>query len=312
MGTTYLVQLKANLAPEDLGELKTAIDEELGLVNDRMSHYLANSELSRLNRFQAGEAFPLSAETFQVLSEALAVSRLTEGAFDVTVAPLVRVWGFGPGVSGPPSPPGAAELEAARERVGFERLSLKEDGQTATKEIDGLECDLSGIAKGYAVDRVAARLAGQGHRDFMVEVGGEVKTSGTNASGEPWRIAIEKPLPGTRAIQRILPLSGRALATSGDYRNFYEVEGKLYSHLIDPRKGRPVAHRLASVSVVAETCMRADALASGLLVMGPETGFSLAVKEKLAVLFLIRAEDGAIEERLTPELARLFSMGSDH
>ena len=178
--------------------------------------------------------------------------------------------------------------------------ALFDDPPSVAKNVDGVECDLSGIAKGYAVDEVAKLLDKRGVRDLMVEVGGEVRTSGKNADGEAWRIGIEKPVPGARSLERVVRLSGLSMATSGDYRNFYEVDGKLYSHLIDPRTGRPVAHRLASVSVVGHSCMRADALASGLLVLGPDAGFDLAV------LFLIRSEDGEIEEQSSPSFEQLF------
>jgi len=218
----------------------------------------------------------------------------------------VRLWGFGAGASAEPQVPSDEAVAAARALVGFHHVRLSDDPPSVTKDEDGVECDLSAIAKGYGVDLVSEELSRRGWKNFMVEVGGEVRTSGKNATGEAWRIGIEKPLPGTRALQRTLPLSGLSLATSGDYRNFYEEDGKLYSHLIDPREGRPVSHALASVSVVEDTCMRADALASGLLVLGPEEGYQLAVREDLTALFLIRNDDGGIEERPTPSFEALF------
>jgi thiamine biosynthesis lipoprotein len=306
MGTTYLVRLAETLSESERLGVAREIQDSLEDVNRRMSNYLPDSEVSRFNRAEAGVPVSISRETFDVVAEAVRVSELTGGAFDVTVAPLVRLWGFGPGASDRAAPPSESDVRAAQSRVGFGNLVLDDDALTLTKRIDGLECDLSGIAKGYAVDRVAAALEARGYRDYMVEVGGEVRTRGKNAQGQAWRLGIEKPVPGARDIERIVTLSGLSLATSGDYRNFYELDGKLRSHLIDPRTGRPVEHRLASVSVVEQTCMTADALASGLLVLGPERGYELAVEQDLSVLFLMRNQDGTIEERPTPAFEQLF------
>jgi thiamine biosynthesis lipoprotein len=167
-----------------------------------------------------------------------------------------------------------------------------------------VRCDLSAIAPGYAVDRVAEALASEGFRDYLVEVGGEVRAAGVNDAGDAWRIAIERPVPEERVMQRIVPLSGMAMATSGGYRNFYEREGIRYSHTIDPRTGRPVTHNLASVTVVDELCARADGLATGLLVLGPEDGYALAVEHDLAVLFIV-AEEKGFRERATPAFEAL-------
>jgi len=306
MGTTYLVQVSDPLSESERIAVSRAVQETLDEVNRTMSTYVADSEVSRFNRAAADVAIPLSIPGFEVFSEAERVSELTGGAFDVSVAPLVRLWGFGAGASTEPQVPSDEAVAAARALVGFHHVRLSDDPPSVTKDEDGVECDLSAIAKGYGVDLVSEELSRRGWKNFMVEVGGEVRTSGKNATGEAWRIGIEKPLPGTRALQRTLPLSGLSLATSGDYRNFYEEDGKLYSHLIDPREGRPVSHALASVSVVEDTCMRADALASGLLVLGPEEGYQLAVREDLTALFLIRNDDGGIEERPTPSFEALF------
>lgn len=314
MGTTYVVQVSDSLTESERIAISRAVRETLDDVDQKMSTYVPESEISRFNRAPVGGAVELSPETFAVLEEAARVYELTGGAFDVTVGPLVRLWGFGAGARPREGPPSEEAIEATRSLVGFPRLSIDDDPPAITKDVEGLECDLSGIAKGYAVDLVAELLLERGLENFMVEVGGEVRTSGKNAVGDAWRIGIEKPLPGTRQLQRRISLTGLSLATSGDYRNFYEVDGKLYSHLIDPRVGRPVSHSLASVSVVDHTCMRADALASGLLVLGPEEGFELAVREDLAVLFLVRTDEGEIEERATPSFEQLFgdvsTMGS--
>ena len=315
MGTTYLVQVSDPLSESERLAVSRALQETLDRVDQTMSTYVSESEVSQFNRAAAGVSVPLSMHSFEVFLEAARVSELTGGAFDVSVAPLVRLWGFGAGASTVRQVPSEEAVASARQLVGFHHLALDDDPPSVTKDEDGVECDLSAIAKGYGVDLVAEVLSRRGLKNFMVEVGGEVRTSGKNASGEAWRIGIEKPLPAlgpleplkeARILQRTLPLSGLSLATSGDYRNVYEVDGKFYSHLIDPREGRPVSHALASVSVVDQTCMRADALASGLLVLGPEEGYELAVREDLTVLFLIRTEDGEIEERATPSFEALF------
>ncbi len=306
MGTRYTVQIAEALSESDRIATARTIEKSLENVNRKMSSYLDDSELSRLNRTGAGESITVSPETFDVFLESQRISELTEGAFDVTVAPLVALWGFGPERT-PLTPPSQDMLEEVRARVGYGKLLIDDDARTITKSIDGVECDLSAIAKGYAVDRVAERLEEKGIRSYMVEVGGEVRTLGKNAKGELWRVGIERPVPGTRALYRVVPLSGLSMATSGDYRNFYEVEGKLYSHLIDPRRARPVEHHLASVSVIDETCMRADGLASGLLVLGPEEGFELAARQDLTALFLIRTESGEIVEKTTPAFEQFLS-----
>jgi FAD:protein FMN transferase len=306
MGTTYVVRLGKTVSESERIGLARAIDAALEDVNRKMSNYLPDSEISRFNQAAPDVPVQVSTETFDVVREAVRVSEATGGAFDVTVAPLVRLWGFGAGASVPSEPPSASEIERARSLVGSGNILLDDDKIALTKRIAGLECDLSGIAKGYAVDRVALALEERDHWNYMVEVGGEVRTRGKNASDEAWRIGIEKPVSGARDIERIVPLSGLSMATSGDYRNFEEIEGKRYSHLIDPRTGRPADNRLASVSVVEETCMRADALASGLFVLGPERGYELAVENDLTVLFLVRTAEGKVVEKPTPSFRDLF------
>lgn len=306
LGTTYLVRVGEALSESERIGVARAIADSLESVNARMSSYLSGSELSRFNRAGAGAPFPVSGELFEVVSEALRVSESTSGAFDITVAPLVRLWGFGPNAVVPDEPPGEAEIDAARSRVGFRNLVLDDDAVALIKRIDGLECDLSAIALGYAVDRVAEALERRGHRGYMVEVGGEVRTLGKDASGEAWRVAIEKPSPGTRAVQRVVPMSGFSMAASRAFRSSYELEGRLLSHLVDPRTGRPVEHRLASVTVIGESCTNADALATGLFVLGPEEGYRLALEQGVPALFLLRGEDSRVEERATPAFADLF------
>ena len=299
MGTRYVVKIVTQAGKETATDVRHQVETLLEAVNTTMSNYRTDSEISRFNRLQSQVPFPLSDEMFVVIREALAVSKFTNGAFDVTVSPLVRLWGFGLKAR-PQYLPNDEAIERVSNHVGFGHLRLDESSQILTKNVNKVECDLSGIAKGYAVDQVAELLKASGLHDFMVEIGGEVRTSGFNEEGVKWRIAIERPHPISRSIQRIVHLSQQSMATSGDYRNFYEVGGKTYSHMIDPRDGRPVEHELASVSVISKSCMRADALASGLLVLGLEAGLPLARKKGIAALFLVHDDDGNIVEYASP------------
>jgi thiamine biosynthesis lipoprotein len=306
MGTTFTVKVVAeNLTEANQIRLQRLIEDELRAVNGKMSHYLEDSELSQFNRSRETTPFVVSQSTLEVFRHAAEVSALTGGAFDITAGPLINIWGFGP-EGHAETLPSDAEIARALKRSGYDKLEIDEENATVRKKRPDLYCDLSAIAKGYGVDRVAESLDRDGLTNYMVEVGGEVRTSGTNDSGNAWRIAIEQPVPGQRAIQRIVPLSGLAMATSGGYRNFYDVDGARFSHTIDPRTGRPITHRLASVSVVDELSVRADALATGLLVLGPDEGYKLGVDRNIAALFLIEEEGGEFQELATPAFQRLL------
>ena len=268
-------------------------------IEGRMSHYRPESELSRFNRGRTTEPRPMSSETLGVVGEALAVSRVSGGAFDVTVGPLVEAWGFGPGGRAPAAPD-EATLAALRGRVGAELLEVDLAAGTLRKRRGDVVVDLSAIAKGYAVDAVATLLGDLGFGDHLVEIGGELRAAGTNEEGTPWRVAIERPVSGAPAAQRILPLKDAALATSGDYRNFYDLDGARVSHTVDPRTGRPVTHALRSVSVVAARCSLADARSTALNVLGPEEGYALAVEQGWAARFVTDDGSGGLVERETP------------
>ena len=305
MGTTYAVRVVADGRGEyRIDALREAVGRVLARVDGRMSTWRPESELSRFNRLRSTEPFPVSADTLAVFRHALEISALTGGAFDVTVAPLVDAWGFGP-AGRPAAFPDAAEIERLRARVGYQQLRLDGAASTVRKLHPLLAADLSALAKGYAVDQVAELLRGERIESYLVEVGGEVRTRGRSERGDAWRVGIERPAPGPPAVQRLFGLSNLALATSGDYRNYYEVEGRRLSHTIDPRTGRPVAHRLASASVIDPLCVRADALATALEVLGPEDGFALAVEQGWAALLIARRADGTLHERETPAFASL-------
>jgi thiamine biosynthesis lipoprotein len=306
MGTTWSVTLDARGRERgDLGSARAAIDERLAAVNRLMSTWDPDSELSRFNRHASTEPFRLSPETLEVLGLAQEISEKTAGAFDVTVRPLVAAWGFGAGARAPGHGPEAAELEAIRQRVGFRLLELDPAAGTARKRRPDVECDLSAIAKGFAVDEVARALSVLGWTDFLVEVGGEVRAHGRRPEGGEWRVGIERPDAEGRVVQTVVALADGVMATSGDYRSFYEEGGKRLTHIVDPRSGRPVGHSLASVSVVHREAVRADAWATALTALGPEEGFARAEAEGIAAYFLVRSEGGSFEARSTPAFPAL-------
>lgn len=287
MGTTFRVVVGAEpgLARE---ELRGAIQAELERVEARMSTYRESSEVSRFNRHQGTGAFPVSDDTARVVAAARAVAEASGGAFDVTISPLVALWGFGAGSAPTAALPGPEQVRAARRHVGYQKLHVELSPPTLRKEDPALRIDLGAIAKGYGVDRVALRLEELGARRFFVEVGGEVRVLGEKAPGRPWRVGIEQPDQGVRVSRRVLHLSSGAVATSGDYRNFYERDGKRISHTIDARTGRPVRHKFASVSVLAPSAMMADAYATAINVLGPVEGPALAKRSGLAVYWIER------------------------
>ncbi len=294
MGTQYTVKVvppaASDLTEDDVArEVRGAVEN----VNLTMSTWLEDSELSRFNR-HGTEPFRASDELIEVMAEARQVAELSGGAFDVTIGPLVDAWGFGPTeVNGPPT---TDTIDALLAATGIDLLEVDTERSLLRKVVPTLRCDLSAIAKGYAVDRAAKRLQALGCADYMVEIGGEVRTSGRNSDGSIWRIGIERPELARGELWSAVELEDAAMATSGDYRNFYVREGFLISHTLDPRTGRPITHGLASVSVIDPSCMTADALATALNVLGPVEGRALVERADLAVLFLVRSEDGELEE----------------
>lgn len=309
MGTTWRVKIAAaGLAGQRGDEAGRAIAAAIEDVEVLMSTWRQDSELSIFNADRSSFPHRLSRETIAVLMTAKQVFDLSGGAFDPTVGPLVDAWGFGAGDAiAQPTPEDITRLKLA---VGLQRLEIDESGGKATKHLPELSCDLSGIAKGFGADRVAVALEKLGLSDFMVEIGGEIAVRGGNERGEPWRIAVERPSDGEVGVFLVLALTDLAVATSGDYRNYREENGKRLSHTIDPRTGYPVDHRLASVTVVHESCTVADAMATALTVLGPEAGMALARREKLAAHFIVRAEDGGFESRATDEFSALIAPGA--
>ncbi|EAQ78102.1 ApbE-like lipoprotein [Blastopirellula marina DSM 3645] len=296
MGTTYSVKLIASGADFSTASLQKQVDERLVEINQQMSTYIPDSELSRFNQSPAGNWFPVSQALADVVARAKEISEQSDGAFDVTVGPLVNLWSFGPD-NRPEKVPSDEAIAAALANVGDAKLEVRLDPPALKKSRDALYVDLSAIAKGYGVDQIAQLVADSGAQSYMVEIGGEVRAVGRKSDGSLWRIAIEKPTPGARAIQEIVELSNQSLATSGDYRQHFVEDGQIYSHTIDPQTGRPLPHPPASVSVLHADCAAADAFATTLMVLGPERGYNWAEQNKLAVLFLIRGADGPVVRR---------------
>ncbi len=298
MGTYYAVTYAG--AASCAGELSEVLEDELDAVNAQMSTYLPESELSRFNASNDLDWVDVSIELAQTIAVAHELSEQSQGAFDVTVGPLVNVWGFGPEER--TEPPTAEEVALALTRVGYDKLMVDVDRSALRKQHVDLYVDLSAIAKGHGVDRLAAVLDRHGCEHFLVDIGGEVRTRGHNASGSDWRVGIEVP-DGSGSIQRVLYLSGQAVATSGDYRNFRVESGSRFSHTIDPRLGRPVNHDLVSVTVVAERAELADGYATLISVLGAESGLRFASDRHLAVFLIVRQEAG-FEERYTAPMTR--------
>jgi thiamine biosynthesis lipoprotein len=303
MGTTWNAKLAGALADGVAARAEGAVASALAGVVDRMSSHLAASELGRFNRHASTEPFAVSRETLEVFLLARAVSEETGGAFDVTVAPAVEAWGFGP--SGRSALPTARDLASLASRVDYRHLAIDERAGTLAKARADVRADLSGIAKGYGVDLAARALDALGSKDYLVEAGGEVRCRGANAEGRAWRIGIERPDRERREPLLVVPLAGLSMATSGDYRIFFEHEGRRYSHEIDPATREPVRGDLASVSVACADCGRADALATALFVMGEKRGFEWAADHGEAACFIVRGEDGGLEDRRTHAFAKL-------
>jgi len=297
IGTTFTVKLVLPDGPHGTEtEAAATIRRVLDEVDRSMSTYRTDSEISRFND-SGTEDFEASDELLVVMEEARRVAEITGGAFDVTVGPLVDAWGFGREATS--TPPDAAAIDRLLEENGFHRVVVDAANGTLRKDRAELRCDLSAIAKGFAVDRVAEAMVELGFGDFMVEIGGEVRTSGRNPHDETWRIGVEKPQLVRGGVWDVVELADAAMATSGDYRNYYERDGVRISHLIDPRSGRPITHTLASVSVIHSSCMTADALATAISVLGPDEGRELVDREGLAALFLIRNTDGGFDQWLS-------------
>ena len=292
MGTTYTVKFYTTENVKKPSDLKGGVDAALVRVNKLMSTYDPNSELSVFNKLPANQFSNISEDMAYVIDKALLISEMSGGEYDITIGPLVNLWGFGPGKR-EDKVPSQVLIDEAKSRVGYHYLKL--DGRRLTKE-KNIYVDLSSIAKGYGVDMVAQVLQSKGVQSYLIEVGGEILSKGVKADGESWKVAIESPAGGHEIVERILSVTDVAVATSGDYRNYFEKNGVRYSHTISPKTGRPITHRLVSVTVVDKTTTMADGLATAITVLGPEKGFEFAQKNGIAAYLLIKTDFG-FEER---------------
>ena len=286
MGTTWSVVMLPNSDGTDTESLDQLLQKRLVQINGLMSTYDPDSEVSRFNKQTGTDWFPISEETAQVIELSLEISRLTDGAFDISVGPLVELWGFGTKARGEQIPTDEQVGESLA-RVGYKNIHLRQEPAAIRKQIPELQIDLSAVAKGYAVDALAEILEQHGINNYLVEIGGELQISGHRNDGETWKIAIEKPLDEAREVSTVFPITDTALATSGNYRNFFQENGQRYAHTLDPVTGKPTRHKLASVTVLDQTSARADALATALMVLGEEKGRPFCEKNRIAAYLLI-------------------------
>jgi len=304
-GTRYHISVVMEDDQARLQQLAGGIEQALERVDAAMSTWRADSELSRFNALPDQSGWTaLSAPLYTVLLEAEAVSELTDGAFDITIGPVVNLWGFGPDAR-PETVPDDTLLAQVLGGTGHDKIELRSQPPgIRTREPQYL--DLSAIAKGFGVDEVARYLSAEDVSGYLVEIGGEVSVAGRKPDGSAWRLAIETPGEDPEQVNRVIALDNRALATSGDYRNYYESNGQRFSHTLDPQTGKPITHNLASVTVIAENCMRADALATGFNVMGFEDAMALAIRENIPAYFIVRGEAG-FETHHTPAFSSFIT-----
>ena len=302
MGTYYAITYLATAKTPPQAEVRDKVEARFAAINHQMSTFIPESELSRFNQFRKVDTpFPVSPEVITVMREAVRLNKVAEGKLDVTVGPLVNLWGFGP--EGRPNKiPNDAQIDETKAKCGIEHLEVLDNA--LVKKIPEFYVDLSSIAKGYGVDSIAWELEALGVERYLIDVGGEVRGQGAGTRGGPWRVAVERPVPhGDASLDRVIHLVNTSVATSGDYRNYFEENGHRFSHTIDPQTGRPITHNLASVTVMDASCMTADGLATGLDVLGPEEGMKQATKLNLACIMIVK-EDGAFREITSPAWRR--------
>lgn len=302
MGTTYNITL---ITEKEIDEkrLKDDIDKTLKKVNMEMSTFIDNSEISMFNDTRSLEWISVSLPFAKVVKKSLEISEKSDGAFDVTVGPLIELWGFGRKEKR--IIPSEEEIASVSESIGYEKLNVRLSPPSLKKDKPELKINLSAIAKGYGVDSVADLLISKGYKNYLVEIGGEIRTGGKKF-GNKWRVGIITP-DTLNSFEKIVRLTDISFATSGDYYNYFEKNGKRYSHTIDPKTKRPIRHKLASVTVAYKDCMTADGYATAIDVMGPERGYEFALKENLPVYMIIRDKEGFII-KMTPSFKEFLKI----
>ena len=307
MGTRYQVKISGLPRSIDQATLEQQTFSTLDRIDKLMSTYKAESDVSRFNRANIHQKVFIDAETLGVIQLSRSIYEASNGAFDITVGPIVRLWGFGPDIQ-EDQLPSAADIENALKKVGFDKILIDENPPALTKN-DEVEIDLSAIAKGYGVDQVAKILDQYAIEHYLVEVGGEIRVKGTNKDGQYWRIGIETPSLIRSGAQQAIAIKNASVATSGDYRNFFQVLDKRYSHTINPVTGTPVKHNLASATLITTSCAEADAYATAISVMGPEKGYQFAENMNLAAYFLVR-EGNDYRKVMTTDFRKLIESPS--
>ena len=291
MGTTYTIKALHARGKVDQEALYNDIKAVLDEASDRFSNWKEESEISNFNNSPSTSWQEISPIFLEVITEAQRIHNESNGRFDITLSPLIDMWGFGP--ADLKDLPSETEVAGALNHVGqADLLEVKDNPPMIRKRKGPVSINLGAIAKGYAADLIARRLESHNITNYLVEIGGDLLAHGVNEFGEPWRIGIEKPDVAGRSVHLAISVRNMGMATSGDYRNFIESDGKRLSHIIDPVTGRPVTHNLASVTVLSDSAMRADGLATALLVLGPEEGLALAEKLSIPAYFITR-EAGA-------------------
>lgn len=292
MGTTWHITLVPSpTAKYDAKELHAEVEQILERIDEQMSNWRQDSEISRFNQTPSSEWFPVSPDLVKLVQAAQQVSQLSAGVYDITVGPLVNLWGFGSQEKAQTKPT-EVEIKAALAKVGYQKLLTQENPPALRKTQSDIYVDLASIAPGYAVDLLAEHFEQQGINNYMVEVGGEVRALGQSPRSDDWRIGIEKPVDLGHAVQQGMKLINAGLSTSGDYRDFFIENGKRYSHTIDTSSGYTVSHSLASVSVVAENATLADAYSTMLMAMGELKGKAFADQHQLKAFFIWRTDQG--------------------
>lgn len=292
MGTHYAVKVVGDY-PGGEPQLQHEVEQILQRIDHQLSTYKPDSELSRFNQHQATTPVEISQDLADVLIEGLRVGKMTGGAMDITVGPLVNLWGFGPDKR-PTKIPSEQQIAAARLRTGLDKLHVEIGSEKATvrKDIPDLYVDLSTLGEGYAADQVAAWLDGRGIKNYMVEIAGALRLKGHNGQGDLWRIAVEKPGDELGQVQNVLTPGDNGISTAGSYRNYYELDGQRFSHIIDPATGKPLTHKLVSVTVIAPSALYTDALDTGLMVMGADKALIFANEHNLPIYTLTKTDDG--------------------
>lgn len=302
-GTTYHIKWVAENTSQKPEDLRRGVEDVFAAIDAKLSNWREDSEISRLNAAKTTDWLPVSAEIAGLITIARVVHEKSGGCYDLTVKPLTELWGFSRHENRVPE---SVEIETVLPHVGLDKLELDVEHSRIRKKDPELTIDLSSIAQGFTVGAVARHLESAGIHHYLAEIGGEMKVKGRKGNGEEWRVAIEKPTPFAREVQKILSIhqqNGVAIMTSGTYRNFFEQQGQVYSHIIDPKTGKPVIHHLLSATVLHEDPTWADAWSTALLCLGEEAGYQLAEAEKLRAVF-IYGEDRALKEKLSSEMAR--------